>query len=96
MDMKEYRHRILCEPIWSDKDQRLHQIAEHYYATCEEYDRTVCTGPIVRGSIQPANGSEMAAINRHALSVRKECDHLAESSGCTVLELKQAMKRYIE
>lgn len=37
-----------------------------YYAQCESYDRTVCTGPMGRDGILPATSHETALIGRHA------------------------------
>jgi hypothetical protein len=49
---------------------KLRELAEEYHRTCEAYDRTVCNGEIKDGRIMPADGYEMAAINRHAIAVR--------------------------
>ncbi len=37
-----------------------------YYVQCESYDRTVCTGPMGRDGVMPANPEQRAIINRHA------------------------------
>lgn len=37
-----------------------------YYAQCEAYDRTVCTGGMGRDGVLPANSHETALIGRHA------------------------------
>ena len=37
-----------------------------YYAQCEAYDRTVCTGGMGRDGALPANSHETALIGRHA------------------------------
>lgn len=58
----------------TEKDRQLHDLAKRYHDETEAYDRTVCTGPIVRGSIQPFRPWEVAAINRNA---RKVFDRIA-------------------
>ena len=37
-----------------------------YYAQCESYDRTVCTGPMGRDGVMPATSHERGLIGRHA------------------------------
>ena len=37
-----------------------------YYAQCESYDRSVCTGPMGRDGVLPATSRETALIGRHA------------------------------
>lgn len=49
---------------------RLRELAEEYHRRTEEYDRTVCSGPIHNGAIMPADGVEVATINRHAQRIR--------------------------
>ncbi len=45
--------------------KNLRECAEEYDRITEEYDRTVCTGPIVRGRIVPV-GEEGRICARHA------------------------------
>lgn len=49
----------------------LRECAEEYVRRTEEYDRTVCTGPIVRGEIMPI-GNEVSFCARHAGRVLDE------------------------
>ena len=53
-----------CEP--TPVDAQLYARVKAYYDDCEAYDRTVCTGPIIHGSIMPANPRELGLINRYA------------------------------
>lgn len=53
-----------CEP--TPIDEQLYQRVKAYYDDCEAYDRTICTGPIVHGSVIPANYRELGLINRYA------------------------------
>ena len=54
------------------EERYLHELASEYHERTEDYDRTVCTGPVVRNAIRPANGREFTAINKNAQKVRKE------------------------
>lgn len=49
----------------------LRELAKRYHEETEAYDRGVCTGPVVRGSVMPANPREFRSINRNALSIRR-------------------------
>ena len=71
----------------------LFDLAKSYYERTEAYDRTVCTGPIGRDGIMPANYREMALINRNALAVLKDVQEQAERLGYTREQLKAAMRR---
>ena len=75
----------------SDKDLLLIKLAAYYNASTEAYYRTVCTGPIVRGEIQPASPRELALINRNASLTIKMI--LASEPGVTRKELHQAIDR---
>ena len=75
----------------SAKDLLLIKLAAYYNTSTEAYDRTVCTGPIVRGEIQPASPRELALINRNASLTIKMI--LASEPGVTRKELHQAIDR---
>jgi hypothetical protein len=51
----------------SESERRLSAAAEQYVDETEAYDRTVCTGPIVKGSIMPADSYERGLVNRNAM-----------------------------
>ncbi|MGR2709553.1 hypothetical protein B7453_09720 [Pseudomonas sp. IB20] len=51
----------------TESERRLAAAAEQYVAETEAYDRTVCTGTIVKGSIMPADSQERGLVNRNAL-----------------------------
>jgi len=53
-----------CEPI--PPNEELYQRLKAYYDDCEAYDRTVCTGPVIHGEIQPLTHTELHLINRYA------------------------------
>lgn len=51
----------------SSKEEYLYNIAHQYHIETEQYDRTVCTGPIGKGGgVLPSSGLELAKINGHA------------------------------
>jgi hypothetical protein len=69
-----FRREYLCMP-WQPTaaEEQLRALAKEYHERTEAYDRTVCTGPIVRGAVMPVTGAERSAINRFAIYLR---DHL--------------------
>jgi hypothetical protein len=70
---------------------QLDELADEYHERCEAYDRRVCTGPIVRGSIAPANPHELRLINRHAIAVLRELRSRAELHGFSPIQLFKAI-----
>ena len=76
-----------------DDWRALDKLAREYHRRTEEYDRTVCTGPIIRGAIQPMNDRERARINRHALKVSRELRRKAAELGFTRAEFNAAVGR---
>ena len=63
----------------TDRDLKLNELAMRYHTETEAFDRTVCTGPIIRGSILPNGGKELAAISRNARAVfERLCGEAAE------------------
>lgn len=56
-------------------------LAREYHTECEAYDRKVCTGPITRDGILPANGREASLINENAVRVRDRLLCVAASAG---------------
>ena len=77
--------------VLSEHDVLLDKLARHYHDITEAYDRTVCTGPIVSGEIQPASPREFYLISRNAAYTIKMI--LAEEPGITRKELHQAINR---
>jgi hypothetical protein len=83
-----------CEWTPTEKDNKLHELALRYHAETEAYDRTVCTGPIVRDSIQAANSRELAQINRNARQVFNQIAREAASHDISKAELWHAVGRH--
>jgi hypothetical protein len=72
------------------REVELREAVERYTRETEEFDRTVCTGPIVRGEIVPATGEERARCSRNALAVR---ERILREVGCSSQEFQQALRR---
>jgi hypothetical protein len=87
--------KFLQEFCPSGADELLHTLAKEYHERTEAYDRTVCTGPIKDGSIQPVGVHELANICRHANLVRKELEErAARTLGLGPAALREAICRY--
>ena len=78
----------------TERDMRLEDYATRYHTECENYDRTVCTGPMGLDGIMPATPREMALINRNAHAVRKQIELDAWRDGFTREELARAISRW--
>jgi len=83
-----------CEWTPSEKDNKLQELARRYHAETEAYDRTVCTGPIVDGSIQPYGGRQTVLINQHARQVFLRIEAEAASHGISKAEIWRAIGRH--
>jgi hypothetical protein len=67
---------------------QLYDLAEEYHQRTEQYDRTICTGPIRHGGIIPWTAEQRAAINRHAKKVLKEMVLRARCLGFSAKEMQ--------
>lgn len=74
MIASEFAANFLCNFIPNERDIDLRDIAAGYIQRTEEYDRSVCTGPIRLGEIQPATPYELGLVNRNA---QRELDLLS-------------------
>ena len=61
-----------------------------YYAQCEAYDRTVCTGPMGRDGILPATSHERGLIGAHAERQRAEMARAVVAAGISDDTLQRA------
>jgi hypothetical protein len=68
-------------------------LAAEYHRRTEEYDRTVCTGPVINGSIQPLTPAELGLVNRNAAKVFDEIAERAAACAFTRAELRKAVGR---
>lgn len=89
-------HRKLWEQTWrlSEQDRKAKELAKRYHDEAEAYDRTICTGPILNGSIQPANAHEFALINSNAYKLRRQILEEAEAAGISKDTMRRAIVRY--
>ena len=83
-----------CKWTSTEKDDKLYTLAKRYHDETETFDRTVCTGPIIYGSIQPASMHEMAKITHNAHKVWRQIRADAANHGITGSELWRAIGKY--
>lgn len=89
MESDYYTSNFFQQPYQlSEKDIKLREFAERYSKETEAYDRMVCTGPIIEGSIRPMNARETALISRNASRAFNEIAHMAIQYGITGKELR--------
>jgi hypothetical protein len=88
----------MYQGVWPPEDPSeayLRELAEEYHRRAEEYDRTVCTGPVGRDGILPASHYELTMINRNALSLKRELEDRAMSErGIGSQQVTKAIQRY--
>lgn len=82
------------EWIPTERDRILYELATRYHTECEAYDRTVCTGPVLRDGIMPATQREMALINRNAHASRKRLIEEAAQKGISSEELSHSISHW--
>ena len=88
--MQRFADQFMCE--FKTAPAEVTAAAERYVAESEAYDRTVCTGPIIRGEIMPATPRERALISRAADQLFKRL--VAENAGLfSSDELQQEIHR---
>lgn len=93
MNEEQFKREYLCEWQPDPNERALYELAERYHQVTEAYDRTVCTGPIIRGSIMP-EWSQMGLVNRNARKVFNDLLEGAYSLGITAEQLQRAISRY--
>ncbi|MBI5270717.1 MAG: hypothetical protein HY856_13680 [Burkholderiales bacterium] len=77
----------------TESELAAHELARFYHDTAEAFDRTVCTGPIVDGSVRPATPLEAAIIGAHAARLRRQVFEEARARGVDAADLKRAIVR---
>lgn len=83
-----------CKWTLTEKDDKLYTLAKRYHDETEAFDRVVCTGPILHGSIRPASTHEMAKSMCNAHKVWRQILDDATKHGITASELWQAIGKY--
>jgi hypothetical protein len=64
--MQQFADQYLCEFKPTPADEFLFEVAKQYVRDTEAYDRTVCSGPIINGSIMPATSHQAGLSSRNA------------------------------
>jgi len=72
---------------------QLRKLAEQYHERTEAYDRTVCTGPVIRCGIMPAGFSQWMLVQRNASLVRRELYIDAAELGFTQQQWQDAISQ---
>jgi hypothetical protein len=94
MNNSDFQKQFLGTFEISKKERVLYELSQWYHETCETFDRTICSGPIVDGSIRPVDGFELGIINRNALKAKKECIKSAGRYDITKEEMVKAIQNY--
>lgn len=84
---------LYCGTWDPHKDAPLHALADEYHERCEAYDRTVCTGPILDGSIMPIDHRERYLISRNAQRVRRELVERGARLGFPRADVDRAIRK---
>lgn len=94
LGVAEYRKRF--EQEWQPTEQELKavELAERYHHEAEAYDRTVCTGPVLHGSVMPADHRELALVNGNAARLRKQIMAEAAAHGISAQDMARAIGRH--
>ncbi|MCD9124008.1 hypothetical protein [Cupriavidus sp. UGS-1] len=81
--------------IKDHRRQQLDELVDEYHRRTDDFDRTICTGPIgPDGERLPANAREMATIMRHANAVLQDVRDRAKLLGFTWKELREELRAY--
>lgn len=84
----------LQRPTETELELILHQFLKEYYANCEAYDRTVCTGPIIGDSILPNTPHERMLITQNSWLLWREFLKRADEIGATPGQISKAKSNY--
>lgn len=94
LGVDEYRKHYEQEWRPTEQERKADELAERYHRETEAYDRTVCTGPVVRGSIMPIGPHEMALVNRNAIKLRKQIMAEAAAAGISAEDMRRAIGQH--
>ena len=76
------------------KPSPMRELAAEYHRRCEQYDRTVCSGPIGTEGIMPMDHRELYMVNMNAHKVLSDLEARAEVLGYQKHHLRQAIARF--
>ncbi|MCE2692512.1 MAG: hypothetical protein LW862_22390 [Rubrivivax sp.] len=90
----EYRKQH--EQEWQPTVQELKavELAERYHHETEAYDRTVCAGRVLDGSIMPMNHRELALVNGNARRVLAQIMAEAAAAGISAEDMRRSIGRH--
>lgn len=71
----------------------LRELVLEYHRDTETFDRIVCTGPIVKDSIQPATMLERRMITEHAIKRRERLFSEGGRLGFTSQQIQKMLTR---
>jgi len=86
---QEYRGIFQYETA---RDRWLIDLAKEYHTRTEDYDRAICTGPILHGGIMPETPHQHRAIQRNALAIHRDLFEKARNLGYTGIEWQKALR----
>jgi len=85
---------VLYCGTWDNQRSELDSLAAEYHERCEAYDRTICTGPIIRNAIMPATNRERSKSIGNARTVLYELEQRAARVGYTRGQLIRAIGKW--
>ncbi len=94
LGVDEYRRQYEQEWRPTDQERKAAELAERYHRETEAYDRTVCTGPVMRGSVMPMDHRELALVNGNAGRMLKTIMAEAEAAGISAENMRRAIGRH--
>lgn len=92
--MNWFNDMYLTDFKQSERDIQLDTLAKKYHVLCEQYDRTVCTGPIQHGLIMPMSPHERGQVIHNANRVRKQIVQEASFFGISHDEIWDAIRKW--
>lgn len=91
-DREEFQQEILGHPAKLSANQAwLEKLARAYIKRVEDYDRTVCTGPVTRLGIMPVGVHEQGLVNANAREVGDKLRAAALLRGFAAHEFRDAV-----
>jgi hypothetical protein len=94
LGVDEYRKQHEQEWQPTERELKAVELAERYHHEAEAYYRTVCTGPVLHGSVMPADHRELALVNGNAARLRKQIMTEAATHGISPQDMARAIGRH--
>jgi hypothetical protein len=88
----EFKTVIMGEFVTDPRLNTLHDLAKEYRRRTNEYDETVCTGPVMQDGLKrPLGGLQQAMVMKNSRAVAEELLSRYPQHGFTRLELNKAV-----